>query len=177
MRKGIIIYLNGVTSTGKTSIAKSIQELANQNFYYLSHDTFQSLISYKYLERDYWLYLSEAIICEYKTAKLLTEEGINVIIDGMILDKEEFIRYYNKSHYELLKDIFAESNLHMIEVFCPLEECKRRNLERGDRYENQSYEQNLIIEKNIYYDCRVETHKNTTRECAESILSYLELKK
>lgn len=40
MRKGIIIYFNGVTSTGKTSIAKSIQELANQNFYYLSHDTF-----------------------------------------------------------------------------------------------------------------------------------------
>lgn len=93
----------------------------------------------------------------------------------MILDKEEFIRYYNKSHYELLKDIFAESNLHMIEVFCPLEECRRRNLERGDRYESQSYEQNLIMKKNIYYDYRVDTYKNTSNECTESILQHLEL--
>ena len=32
MEKGKIIYLNGVTSTGKTSIARMIQDKANEFF-------------------------------------------------------------------------------------------------------------------------------------------------
>lgn len=173
MKNGTIIYLNGVTSTGKTSIARAIQELADQNYYYLSHDIFQSLISRKHLQTDYWLYLSEAIICEYKTAKLLSESGINVIIDGMILDKEEFVAYHDKSHYDILKEIFYKSNIYMIEVFCPLEECKQRNIIRCDRYENQSQEQSMVMVKNVEYDYKVETHIYTAKECASSILKHI----
>ncbi len=170
MQKGKVIYLNGVTSTGKTSITEAIQELADENFYRLSHDIFQNLISPKYLQKDYWLYLSEAITLEYKTAKLLSDSGINVIIDGMVLNNEEFITHQNKSHYEIIKEIFNCESFFMIEVFCPLDECKKRNIARGDRYENQSEEQHSIMTSNIVYNLKVETHKNTANECANIIL-------
>ncbi|MGN6710956.1 phosphotransferase-like protein [Anaerocolumna jejuensis] len=61
----------------------------------------------------------------------------------------------------------------IVEVYCPLEICRKRNIERGDRYENQSDEQNAIMAEGITYSCKVETHINTPEECAEIILKEL----
>jgi adenylylsulfate kinase/chloramphenicol 3-O phosphotransferase len=58
----------------------------------------------------------------------------------------------------------------MVDVFCPLELCRERNLARGDRYETQSEEQWNVWNKNVAYDMRVETHLHTPEECAEQIL-------
>ena len=166
MPQGIILYLNGVTSTGKTTLANSLQEQANVNFYNFSNDIFQQMISRKFLEQNYWKYLSEAIIQAYKTAKLMSDNGINVIYDGMILDVDEL-----KPHYEKIKTIFSNSPLKMIEVYCPLKICKQRNIERGDRGINQSEEQNSIMVKNIKYDISVDTSINDSKECAKIILN------
>ena len=38
MKRGKIIYLNGVTSTGKTSIARVIQDTADEFFYLIGSD-------------------------------------------------------------------------------------------------------------------------------------------
>lgn len=104
--KGKIIYLNGVTSTGKTTISNAIQHIANANFYHISFDMFQQMISMKFLQENYWKYLSEAIIATYHTAKTLSDMNINVIIDGMLLEMPEFQLNYQRSHYELFKSIF-----------------------------------------------------------------------
>ena len=63
--------------------------------------------------------------------------------------------------------------LDVVEVFCPLEECRRRNIARGDRGENQSREQAEIMAQNIAYAMRVETHLHTPEECAEQMIRTL----
>jgi len=166
MPKGIILYLNGVTSTGKTTLAKEIQEKADVNFYTLSHDTFQQMISQKFLRQNYWKHLSEAIIQAYQVAKQMSDNGINVIYDGMILETDEL-----KPHYEKIIKIFNGSPLKMIEVYCPLEICKQRNIERGDRGENQSHEQSEIMAKNIIYDFSVDTSVYNAEKCAGIIIN------
>jgi len=165
MPKGMVLYLNGVTSTGKTTLAKAIQEKANVNFYTFSHDTFQQMISPKFLSENYWKYLSEAIVQAYHTAKLMSDNGINVIYDGMILDTDEL-----KPHYQKIISIFNDSPLRLIEVSCPLEICKQRNTERGDRWENQSYEQSKIMAKGISYDMSVDTSVHSPEESAEIVV-------
>lgn len=170
MRKGSIIYLNGVTSSGKTSIAKEIQRLAEVNIYHLSNDRFQDMVSAKYLHADYNRYLCEAIYLEYKTAKMFSDNGIHVVMDGMILNLPEFHLNYGMTHYELIRDLFFDSDFHMIEVYCPLDECRKRTLARGDREENQSEQQAAIMEQQVIYHGRVETHRHTAAECAENIL-------
>ena len=45
VKKGKIIFLNGVTSAGKTSIAEEIQELANEVYYHVSNDTFHCIFA------------------------------------------------------------------------------------------------------------------------------------
>ena len=70
MDKGRIIFLNGITSAGKTSIVEALQERGDIFFYVVANDLFQEMIGDKYLKEDYWRYLSEAIILMYHTAKL-----------------------------------------------------------------------------------------------------------
>ena len=165
MEKGKIIFLNGVTSTGKTTLSKEIQLQLNENIYHISNDIFQNMVSVKFLEENYWKYLAEAIIMMYHTARNLSCQGINVIIDGMLLENVEL-----KSHYKMMRKIISDSPLILVEVICPLEECRKRNIERGDREEFQSYEQSKMMTKNIKYDVTVNTYLNTSEECAKEII-------
>lgn len=170
MDQGKIIFLNGVTSAGKTTIAKEIQQIADRNFNCVSNDLFQSIVSRKFLQENYWKYLSRAVVAMYHTAKALSEMDMDVIIDGMLLEEPEFLLNFQQSHYDIMKRIFSDSPLLMVEVRCPLEECRKRNIERGDRRADQSEWQYRDMAKNIEYDIIVDTYANTPRQCAEQIL-------
>jgi len=165
LNRGKIIFLNGVTSTGKTTLSKELQIQSNENFYHISNDMFQNMVSYKFLKKDYWKYLAEAIILMYHTAKLLSNEGKNVIIDGMLLERAEM-----RNHYKTMKEILIDCPVTLVEVVCPLEECRKRNIERGNREEFQSHEQSEMMTRNIKYDISVDTYLNDTEYCAKIIL-------
>ena len=181
MKPGKIIFLNGVTSSGKTSIAKAIQDIADEQFYHLSNDMFFPLewqmIHDKYFdkagEKAISKYMSEAIIMMYRFAKVVVEQGINIVIDGMLEELDGFMEFYSKNNYDILLDIFSGYNIFMVEVFCPLDECRRRNIARGDRGENQSHEQNEIMNKTIKYSSLVDTSVDSAYECANKILEEL----
>ena len=70
-----------------------------------------------------------------------------------------------------------DNPFNVVEVYCPLDVCRVRNIARGDRYETQSQEQQDIMAEGIRYSCRVETHLHTPEECAEQIMQALQLKK
>ena len=101
----------------------------------------------------------------YQTAKLYSDLGKNVLIDGILVEREEI-----KPHYQKLMEILKDCPLDIVEVYCPLEICRQRNIERGDRYENQSDEQAELMSKDIDYSIRVDTSKFTPEECAEEIV-------
>ena len=168
MDKGRIIFLNGVTSSGKTSIVDALQSREDVFFYVVANDLFQEMVGEKYLHKNYWKYLSDIIIMMYHTAKLFSDQGKNIIIDGILVEQPEI-----KPHYEQLKTILMDNPLDIVEVYCPLEICRKRNIERGDRNINQSDEQYAIMAKNIMYSCKVETHINTPEECGEIIIQKL----
>ena len=104
----------------------------------------------------------------YHTAKLYSDLGKNVLIDGILVEREQL-----KPHYEQLQAILKDHPLDIVEVYCPLEICRRRNLARGDRYESQSEEQAALMALEIRYSMRVDTSRNTPEECAAQILKQL----
>ena len=168
MNKGRILFLNGVTSSGKTSIVEALQERREVFFYVAANDLFQEMIGESYLQEDYWKYLGEVIILMYHTAKLFSDMGKNVIIDGILVEREGV-----SPHYEQLCSILKDNPLDVVEVYCPLEVCRQRNIDRGDRYEGQSEEQAALMAKNIRYSMRVDTGKLSPEECADAILREL----
>ena len=168
MEKGKIIYLNGVTSSGKTSIVEALQERRDVFFYVVANDLFQEMVGEQYLEEDYWKYLSEVIIMMYHTAKLYSDMGKNVLIDSILVERDEI-----KPHYQQLMDIMKDNPMDLVEVYCPLDICRQRNIERGDRFESQSDEQAELMSKDISYRLRVDTSVNSPEECADKILKEL----
>lgn len=168
MNRGRIIFLNGVTSAGKTSIVEAIQERDDVFFYVVANDLFQEMVGEKYLRENYWKYLSEVIIMMYHTAKLYSDMGKNILIDGILVEREEIT-----PHYLRLLEILKNNPLDLVEVYCPLDVCRKRNIVRGDRYENQSDEQHELMAKNIEYTLRVDTSLFSADECAEIIVKKL----
>ncbi len=168
MEKGRIIFLNGVTSSGKTSIVEALQERDDIFFYVVANDLFQEMVGDKYLRQNYWKYLSEVIILMYHTAKLYSDMGKNVLIDGILVEREEI-----SPHYRQLTEILADNPLDIVEVYCPLEICRQRNIDRGDRYESQSEEQYALMAKDIAYSVKVDTSAHPPAQCADMIVQAL----
>lgn len=171
MEKGRIIFLNGVTSAGKTSIVEALQDREDVFFYVVANDLFQEMVGERYLRTDYWKYLSEVVILMYHTARLFSNMGKHVIIDGILVEREEL-----RPHYRRLLEILKDNPLDIVEVYCPLEICRQRNISRGDRYEKQSQEQYEIMAENIRYSARVDTSVCSAQECAEKIVRELFLR-
>ena len=168
MEKGRIIYLNGVTSSGKTSIVEALQACRDVFFYVVANDLFQEMIGEEYLKEDYWKYLGEVIIMMYHTAKLFSDMGKNVIIDSILVEREGIA-----PHYDRMKEILQDNPLDIVEVFCPLEICRQRNIDRGDRYVTQSEEQAKLMATGIQYSLHVDTSKLSPDECGDIILKAL----
>ena len=168
MNKGRIIFLNGVTSSGKTSIVEALQERDDVFFYVVANDLFQEMVGEKFLQENYWKYLSEVIILMYHTAKLYSDMGKNVLFDGILVERDEI-----KPHYHQLLQILKENPLDIVEIYCPLDICRKRNIMRGDRYETQSDEQHGSMAKDIAYRFRVDTSLHSPAECANMIIDAL----
>lgn len=165
MGKGKIIFLNGVTSSGKTSIVEALQDRDDCFFYVVANDLFEQMVGDRFLREDYWGHLSQVILLMYQTAKLISDQGRHVLIDGILVERPELA-----PHYRQMLDILADNPLAIVEVACPLEVCRERNIARGDRYEAQSAEQAAIMAQGIRYALRVETDKMSPEACAEAIV-------
>ena len=104
----------------------------------------------------------------YYTAKLFSDMGKNVLIDGILVEREEL-----RPHYSQLLEILKDNPLDIVEVYCPLDICRQRNIIRGDRYEMQSQEQYTLMAKNIKYSTKVDTSIYSSEKCAEKIIQEL----
>ena len=173
MKKAPIVYLNGVTSTGKTSIVEALREIGATDFYYLSDDIFEDHIVYmdqEFGSEGYWKKLSEAVFLMHRTARLLSDQGKAVVIDSMLLELPAF-----RPHYAQVAQIYRDSPLYLVEVFCPLEICRQRNLARGDRHEYQSQEQAEVMAKEVCYHLRLDTSLLSPEQCAREICDRIPL--
>lgn len=168
MSKGRIIFLNGVTSSGKTSIVEALQNRDDIFFYVVANDLFQEMVGEKFLRENYWKYLSEVIVMMYHTAKLYSDMGKNVLIDGILVEND-----YIRPHYKQLIEIMNNNPLDIVEIYCPLDICRQRNIIRGDRYETQSEEQYAQMAENISYSLKVDTSTHSPDECADIIIREL----
>ncbi len=168
MKKGRIIFLNGVTSAGKTSIVEALQHKGDIFFYVVANDLFEEMVGEDYLQENYWGYLSEVIIMMYHTARMFSDMGKNVIIDGILVEREEI-----KPHYQQLLEILKDNPLDIVEVYCPLDICRQRNIMRENRYEMQSQEQYNLMAQDIKYSIKVDTSIYSPEQCAEIIIREL----
>lgn len=178
MKQGQIVFLNGTSSAGKTSIS---MELINQKeilFHHLSIDdffhNFNDLINNKFPDLKPVKELDDVVIGQimfdpiismyYATIKLFLEYGLNVIVDTVI----ENDKWFN----DCLDVLFDYPTL-FVGVICSREELTRREQIRGDRMiglANSQFDKVYCFNE---YDLEVNTEELNPTECAEKIINFI----
>ena len=87
MQKGRIVYLSGLTSTGKSSIVKALQSRSDHLWCALGFDLFEETLPV-WAADDSALY-ARAIRAMYAAAKSFSDQGLDVLIDGLLMDQSE----------------------------------------------------------------------------------------
>ena len=170
MSLGNIIWLNGVSSSGKTTLAKMLQQKFDVLYYWVAHDIFHEMNSKKLLQTDFLEFESENAIMVAHTAKMLSDLGRNVIVDSVFLDESTVQKSGVLKTTVKLLHIYPVLFVH---VKCSEEELIRRERARQDRHIGQAVAQlrNLIPKEG--YDFTVDTSLYSVEECAEQIMEQM----
>ncbi|MEK4513713.1 AAA family ATPase [Paenibacillus sp. FSL H8-0122] len=177
MNKGMLLVLNGTSSSGKSSISAELTKQKEIPFYHVSIDDFfmnyNDFINHKFPDEpvrqiDHQVVsqiLDDSIVSVYySTIKLLSEMGFNVIVDTVFDNDKRFNEFW---------DHFADRTTLFIGVLCSREELIRREQARGDRQIGLADAQFDIVYRFDEYDLEVNTEELTPAECAEQILNYI----
>lgn len=166
MNKGNIIFLNGTSSAGKTTLTRKIQETMSEPYFHLSLDTYESMAPEQYLEDDFWKTLNISATAMHHSIAVFSDLGINTIVDTVILDIPE-----EKNWIPDCARILSDYPALFVGIHCPLEELERREKKRGDRDIGQAKWQLERIHGHKIYDLEINTYENTMDECVAHIKS------
>ncbi|MBA3814478.1 MAG: hypothetical protein H0X26_08365 [Alphaproteobacteria bacterium] len=142
-----IIFLNGCSSSGKTTIAKAIQYLANAPWLLWGIDTFfQSMpppyVGFGEKANEGFQFvadqdehgpimcihsgpLGEAIVKSIpKVVKTLADDGLNIIVDEVLFE-DTCLKYYVRA--------LSNHTVYFIGILCDLNAMEEREILRGDR--------------------------------------------
>lgn len=170
------MFLNGTSSSGKTSISMELKNQKEIPFDHLSIDDFFrnyfDFINNKFSDNEPTKEVDNIgqIIFDpigsvyYATIKLFSEMGLNVIVDTVIDNDKRFNDFL---------DVLFDYPTLFVGVICSKEELTRREQIRGDREIGLASSQYDKIYSFNEYDLEVNTEELSPTECAEKILSFI----
>ena len=164
MAKGKIIFLNGVSSSGKSTLAAKLQKSLPEAYFVFCADLFMEMISPAKGLGDYD---GEAkvqfISAMYHAIRALSDAGFNMIVDDLFL-KDNF------SGFEQCVELLRDCPVLFVRVTCPLDELRRREKARGDREIGQGEGQLALLNPQDTYDITVDT---SGEDCIDRIIDAL----
>jgi chloramphenicol 3-O phosphotransferase len=166
-----IIFLNGVSSAGKTSIAKALQRLLPSPYLHVQLDSFEAMLPERYDEGGAfgWQALfPRALSGFHHSIASLATAGNNLIVDHVTVYREGWHSSLIECAYLLMP-----FRAYLIGVQCPLDELQRREAARGDRFLGTAARQFDRVHRYGKYDFEVDTSVIPAEACAEHIQGYM----
>ncbi len=175
MTNGTIIFINGTSSSGKTSIVRALQDLLPDPFLEAGLDKFIYCLPARYLERPLWDDVlgfadhsgttgHDLVRGMHRAIRALSLAGCNVIADHVLVEPVWAADCTN---------LFSEMPAYLFGVNCPLEVLQQRERSRKNRTLGQARVQFPLIHKYVKYDLEVDTSLLTPQDCALRIQSRL----
>jgi chloramphenicol 3-O phosphotransferase len=161
-----IIFLNGTSSSGKTTIARALQRLWHDPMLYASIDSFIFMFADHVLRDDevrkraLWPLISAF----NQSLPHIAETGFPVVID-YVMESRAWLD-------ECLSSL-AGYQVYFVGVMCPLDELERREIARGDRQVGFARWQHDRVHRYGPYDLEVDTHTHSPESCAEQLKELL----
>ena len=166
IESGSVIFLNGTSSSGKSTIAKALQKSLDEPYLHVSLDGFLNQLPIHYLENE--KYLSGALpilLAGFDASNAgIARSGNNVIVDH-VLQEPSWVAPCVKA-FEGLDVVF-------VGVRCSLDILESREKARGDRQLGTARYQHDRVHSNKEYDVEVDTSGMTVEQCVSVIREYV----
>ncbi|QJT06005.1 AAA family ATPase [Streptomyces asoensis] len=166
MAPGRIIFLNGTSSSGKSSIARELLDILDDGvFFHMAVDGFNAMRSKRELEAE-----------ELEAALRRTRMGFHRSIAAMAAAGNDIVVDHVLSEPWRLLDcltVLRPEDVLFVGVHCPLDELVRRELARGDRPPGLAAHQYDRVHAHDDYDLECDTGAADPRECAQHIKDFL----
>lgn len=184
-----IVYLNGSTSSGKTTLSKYLQDkLLPTPFLHIGIDKIISMMpdginnwtggsapegfSWKTIHKDGKVFreiclgpFAKQIVRSYEEVVLtLAKQGHFLVIDDVSFGKKQVDQWRKGLNaYKVL----------WVGLHCPIEEIEQREKNRGNRLEGSGRHQHTEVHRGVKYDIELDTHKQSLKECTRMIKNAL----
>ena len=164
-RQGLVIFLNGTSSSGKSSIAAELLRMLDEPYFHLPVDAFHAMRSGAPVPPDQLGTVLHRTWQGYHRAVAgMAEAGNNIVVDHVLSARWRL---------DDCLSLFAPEAVVLVGVHCPPEELERRERERGDRPAGLAARQLKQVHAHGIYDLECDTSRATPRECALRIKEFL----
>jgi chloramphenicol 3-O phosphotransferase len=166
MTPGRIIFLNGTSSSGKSSIARELLDILDDGvFFHLAVDGFNAMRSKRKLgDAELEDTLRRTRMGFHRSIAAMAEVGNHIVVDHVLSEPWRLL--------DCLTVLRPEYVL-FIGVHCPLDELTRRELARGDRPAGLAAYQYNLVHSHADYDLECDTGTASPRECAQRIKEFI----
>jgi chloramphenicol 3-O phosphotransferase len=173
LNPGTIIFLNGTSSSGKTSIVRALQHTFAEPYLEVGLDKFIWMLPGRYLERPLWddvLGLAtragetghSLVAGMHRAIEALSRAGIHVLADHVLVEA---------AWWQDITLRFCDLPAFLVGVRCPLAVVEEREKARRNRTLGQARAQFEVVHGAGIYDVEVDTSRLTPEECAAQIVA------
>ncbi|MGW0931839.1 chloramphenicol phosphotransferase CPT family protein [Streptomyces sp. NPDC002644] len=162
MTSGRIIFLNGTSSSGKSSIARELLDILEDGVYFhLAVDSFNAMRTKRELgAEELDAALRRTRMGFHRSIAAMAEVGNDLVVDHVLSEPWRLL--------DCLAVLPPEDVL-FVGVRCPLDELVRREQARGDRPPGLAAYQYDLVHAHGDYDLECDTGTATPRACAQRI--------
>jgi chloramphenicol 3-O phosphotransferase len=177
---GRVVLLHGTSSSGKTTVARAVQKLADEPWTRLGIDTFWNAIDERWMEHgpraaDGFAWADDATIVPGPVGQrfaagmraalgAFARTGNDVLVDDVFIDP---------AWLEGWRSELDGIELLLVGVMAPPHVLEERERARGNRIVGEARAQVDLIHRGVEYDLTVDTSLQSPEECARSILAAL----
>ncbi|MFD9561708.1 chloramphenicol phosphotransferase CPT family protein [Streptomyces sp. NPDC059994] len=166
MTPGRIIFLNGTSSSGKTSIARDLLDILDDGvFFHLAVDGFNAMRSKRELgAEELDAALRRTRMGFHRSAAAMAAVGNDIVVDHVLSEPWRLLDCLT---------VLPPENVLFVGVHCPMDELARREQARGDRPAGLAAHQYDVVHGHGDYDLECDTGTASPRECAQRIKEFL----
>lgn len=172
---GKIIFLNGTSSSGKSTLIKGLQEKLEEPYLELGLDKFIWMLPKRYFNQPLWDEIlgqadkagelgHQLVYAMHRAIHSTALAGMNVLVDHVLVEPG-WVRD--------CAEIFHDQQAYLVGVRCELSVLEQREMERRDRTLGQAHKQFEKVHAHGMYDFEVDTRKYRPEETVQQLTDYL----
>ncbi len=171
---GIIVLLNGTSSSGKSSLVAALQDRFVEPALDAGLDKFIFMLAKSALDTHWGDILGnltrsgrlghQLVSAMHTSIAAIARSGLNVVADHVLVEQRWLLQ---------CTDLFDGFRVYFVGVHCPPGVLDTREVDRKDRTLGQARAQYALVHRNCLYDIEVDTCTGSVADCAGRIEKYI----